>query len=355
MTSGMTPRTRHPSGQPDLDAPVTLREVTEFDRRHRTPSGQRWWVISLIVGVYIVGTVVVIAVLLPAAGLPDEVGRRVFSGFAVVTALYTGAMGLIIWRNAARRVRIDRRATAHGLTYSATEPLGRFAGTALTRPGALFATDVVFGDVDPAPGIAPGFAADPAPGTAPGFAAGTFAPGTGFTVRRAGFIQLALESPTPHIALVNHRSAVLRHTGSRILAAQRLRLEGDFDRTFTLYCPTGYERDALYIFTPDLMALLLDVASDCEIELVDGWLVAYVGRPWRLWRGRDFAAMIALVDAVSAKARRRTRRYQDDRALRGVVAPEGRRLRARPTAGSVLSIIVPVALGVYGVISWVTT
>lgn len=37
-----------------------------------------------------------------------------------------------------------------------------------------------------------------------------------------------------------------------------LSLEGDFDRYFTLYCPGDYERDALYVFTPDLLALLID-------------------------------------------------------------------------------------------------
>ena len=42
----------------------------------------------------------------------------------------------------------------------------------------------------------------------------------------------------------------------RSTRTQVLSLEGDFDRYFTLYCPKEYERDALYVFTPDLMALL---------------------------------------------------------------------------------------------------
>ncbi|WP_308798830.1 hypothetical protein [Agromyces silvae] len=279
-----------------------------------------------------------VAFILPATGLGDDVERAVFAGVSILTALYSGLLGALIWRNVARRVRIDRLASDNGLAYSAREPLARFAGTALVRPGRQVATDAVFPAFDPVLPV--------------DFLAATFAPGSDPTARRVGFVQIGLDRPTPHIALVNRRSKVLRQTGSRVRADQRLRLEGGFDRTFTLYCPRDYERDALYIFTPDLMALLLDVASDCEIELIDGTLVAYVGRPWKLWRPDRFAAMLTLTAALAAKARRRTRTYVDERAAPGTVAATGRRLRLRPSAGSLLSLAAPVALGVFGVVTW---
>ncbi len=56
---------------------------------------------------------------------------------------------------------------------------------------------------------------------------------------------------------------------------QHLSLEGDFDRYFRLYCPTGYERDALYLFTPDVMARFIDSAATLEVEIVDDWLFLY--------------------------------------------------------------------------------
>jgi hypothetical protein len=150
---------------------------------------------------------------------------------------------------------------------------------------------------------------------------------------------------------VNRRSPVLRRTGLRFDGTQQLHLEGDFDRTFTLYCPRGYERDALYIFTPDLMALVLDVATDAEIELIGDQLVLYSRRPWRLWRPANFAALIDLAGVLGARARRRTDLYQDERASVGVVAPGGVRLRAHLSAGALLSVAASCALGVYGVIS----
>ncbi len=56
---------------------------------------------------------------------------------------------------------------------------------------------------------------------------------------------------------------------------QRLSLEGDFDRYFHLSCPAGYERDALYLFTPDVMARFVDNASALEVEIVDDWMFLY--------------------------------------------------------------------------------
>ncbi len=68
-----------------------------------------------------------------------------------------------------------------------------------------------------------------------------------------GYVALRLDAPLPHIVLdaVGNNglfggSNLPVHFG----ADQRLSLEGDFDRYFALYCPTGYERDALYLFTP---------------------------------------------------------------------------------------------------------
>ena len=54
-----------------------------------------------------------------------------------------------------------------------------------------------------------------------------------------------------------------------LAGTQRLRLEGDWDRHFALYVPNDYERDALYVITPDLMALLIDNLPGAYIETWD--------------------------------------------------------------------------------------
>ena len=321
-----------------LHSRVSLRDVRDFSRRNDVPRGRQWWVIALIVAVFLVTMTVFVGVILPATGLDEEHRRRTYAGFLVFMGLYATVLMGVIWNNAARPVRIERAARANGLIYEDRQtPQVHLAGSVYRHSSFRFVTDVLRA------------------GTGPDqtFAAATIGPRPGARLRRSGLAVIALERPTPHIVLQNRRTGILRTIGTRFQTNQRLSLEGDFDRTFTLYCPRGYETDALYIFTPDLMALLVDFAGDCEAELLDRDLILYSRRPWRLWQPRRFAALITLVTVIGAKARRQTQRYEDVRRdVDQAIAAPGRRLRARPSLGAVLSTAAPIAIMVFGVISW---
>ncbi|PNW09026.1 hypothetical protein C1632_07975 [Microbacterium testaceum] len=89
---------------------------------------------------------------------------------------------------------------------------------------------------------------------------------------RWGYIAIRLDVPLPHIVLDAVGNGVKLGVWER---GQRLSLEGDFDRYFHLSCPAGYERDALYLFTPDVMARFVDNASALEVEIVDDWMFLY--------------------------------------------------------------------------------
>src|SRR5690606_8632995 len=56
---------------------------------------------------------------------------------------------------------------------------------------------------------------------------------------------------------------------------QRLPLEGDFDRWFHLHVPLDYERDALTVITPNVMAALIDHADKFNIEMIDDYVVFF--------------------------------------------------------------------------------
>ena len=99
---------------------------------------------------------------------------------------------------------------------------------------------------------------------------------------------------------------------------QRLSLEGDFDQHFSLYCPEGYEQDALYLFTPDIMARFIDHAAALDVEIVDDWLFLYGKREFS---GLDpatwawlFSVVAALLDKFAQWARWRDERLQADAA-----------------------------------------
>lgn len=144
-----------------------------------------------------------------------------------------------------------------------------------------------------------------------------------------GFLALRLSRSLPNIQLRSRQSFVNDPAGDPT-GEQRLSLEGDFDSHFTLYCPKGYETDALAIFTPDLMALLIDEAGDLSVQILDDAIVFYSPKPFNFADPSVVDRLFRIVDVVGAKAQHQTRDYTDKRAADATaVAPEGRRLVRR--------------------------
>ena len=201
-----------------------------------------------------------------------------------------------------------------------------------------------------------------------------------------GYAMIGLRRELPHIQVISNRTRLRRAMTPTLDVArdQRLELEGDFDRHAALYCPEGYERDALYLFTPDVMAVLVDRVRGFDVEIrgdrlllrspadmvtldPDRWrdvidataaLMAKVDR-WERWRddrllsleGVEESSVLTASDEALAvpapgKARRRTRRS------RGVAAA-GRRLRNRPTIG--LLLLIALAAVFFGMGYLITT
>ena len=57
--------------------------------------------------------------------------------------------------------------------------------------------------------------------------------------------------------------------------SQKLELEGDFYKYFTLYAPDKYAVDMLSIIGPDTMEKLLQMKEYCDIEIVDKYIYFY--------------------------------------------------------------------------------
>jgi hypothetical protein len=176
-----------------------------------------------------------------------------------------------------------------------------------------------------------------------------------------GFLAMQLERRLPNMFLDSLQNNSWR-TGSLsglFARDQVMSLEGDFDTWFTLYCPKEYERDALYVFTPDLMALCIDEAAPFDVEIVDDWMFIYSPRPFTMDDPQLLARLFRVIATVGAKALRGTDRYQDEKVaapfVANVVATPGQRLRRRfPTAVVVVLIVVlvlPMLVGIGVVIT----
>lgn len=146
------------------------------------------------------------------------------------------------------------------------------------------------------------------------------------TTHTWGYVAVKLDVPLPNIVL----DALGNNTlGTNLPASfsrdQRLSLEGDFDKYFTLYCPQGYEADALYLFTPDIMARFIDHAAQLDVEIVDDWMFLYMQRPASTTDAATWAWLFGAVGALMTKfdqwARWRDDRLREAQAVQAPPAP----------------------------------
>ncbi|WP_378148564.1 hypothetical protein ACFJGV_09325 [Cnuibacter sp. UC19_7] len=179
------------------------------------------------------------------------------------------------------------------------------------------------------------------------------------TPQFGGYCALRLPTALPNILLQSEDGPARPLTLSGVPRdSQRLSLEGDFDRYFQLYCPEGYERDALYLFTPDVMARLVENVRGLDVEIVDDWMLLLSIRDLVTDRADRWLALAAAVDALDDRIER-WGRWRDERIAHGeavptpgdhaardsaTVAEAGRRLRTAWGVGTVL-VLAAMAVG----------
>ncbi|GAA3637605.1 hypothetical protein GCM10022200_21200 [Microbacterium awajiense] len=312
-----------------LVQPVDRSAVAEHTRRMRaegrlpsTPTNIVAIIVFVMVGGFILTTAIpvffgvfgALAAVLSAEGgafagivivLVVMFGLLVFAG--VVVAIVVAFLRLMSGSHA-KWYRLDHFARANAMTYLPAIGAPPLPGMIFGLGGSRQASDVVRGD-------RPRFVE---------FANYRYTTGSGRnrTVHKWGYVAVKLDVPLPHIVL----DAVGNNTlfGSNLPASfdkdQRLSLEGDFDRFFSLYCPAGYERDALYLFTPDIMARFIDNAAALDVEIVDDWLFLYAKRDFSTLDPAMWAWLFTVVAALLDKLAQ-WERWRDDRLAQAAAAP----------------------------------
>ena len=127
------------------------------------------------------------------------------------------------------------------------------------------------------------------------------------------YLAVTLPAVLPHLILdATSNNGIGSDLPARIERVQRLSLEGDFDRWFHLYAPIKYRADALYFLTPDVMASLIDTASDFNIEIIDDTLVCFTSSTVNFATPGPWQSIQAILGAASRIATT-ARRYRDER------------------------------------------
>ncbi len=121
---------------------------------------------------------------------------------------------------------------------------------------------------------------------------------SGATAFAYGYAAVQLPSPLPHIVLDAVRNDGVFSLSAGLDRDQHLSLEGDFDRYFRLFCADGYERDALYIFTPDVMDSFINGADLLEAEFRNDVLFLYSARELSTTNPEDWALVSRAIGAI---------------------------------------------------------
>lgn len=149
-----------------------------------------------------------------------------------------------------------------------------------------------------------------------------------------GYVKIPLKRNLPHMVLdgkANNLFGIVTGLSDSFDRSQKLSLEGDFDKYFTLYAPKEYERDALYVFTPDVMQTLIDEGRHYDMEIVDNELFIYSNVRFDFLSESQLTSLMKIIDTIGSEILAQARRYRDERAVvqsseENVVAEKGRRL-----------------------------
>lgn len=164
-----------------------------------------------------------------------------------------------------------------------------------------------------------------------------------------GYVRIALNTHLPNMVLDAKGSNFLGITNLPDVyhSSQKLRLEGDFNDYFDLYAPKEYERDALYVFTPDVMQAMIEGGRKYDMEIIDDELYMYSPAPIALNKEDSLRQILSAVATIASELRDQTRRYSDERVepaqAHRYVAQEGRRLKK-----GVNWILLAIVAGVIG-------
>ncbi|WP_431074997.1 hypothetical protein [Microbacterium phyllosphaerae] len=305
--------TPQPNPGPSFDAapltdPVDPKAVSAFAAELRARGGTGMTA-STIIAIVIVGIMALIGVPILVATIGSMTTSPGGSGFAGVGVLLFGGVGVILvvgavigWRRArVTRYRLSRFAQANGMSYE-----GRIASPSL--PGMIFSLGSARMSTDLVRGTKPRFVEF-------GNYQYTVKRGKSSTTYRWGYVAVKLDVPLPNIVLdAKGNNGFGSNLPASFQKEQRLSLEGDFDEYFTLYCPEGYERDALYLFSPDIMARFIDNAAELDVEIVDDWMFLYTQRRVSTLDPATWAWLFGAVGALITKLDQ-WERWRDERLL----------------------------------------
>ena len=287
-----------------LTAPVTAADKQRYRAQNRTLASRiitslTVAALPLIVAALLLGLFIAVLDGLPAA---------VVIGFIVVAAVLSVLAFFATLSGGTRHIQMRKFAESNGFVFHRHEPPERLRGVLFDTGNSRNNHTVVqmHGNVRL------------------GNYQYTTGSGKSRTTHHWRYIEVPLPRNMPNLVLdsTDNNGIFGTNLPVRLQRSQRIELEGDFNRHFTLYAPQGYDVDVRYILPPDTMALLIDNLSTFDLEFIDDRLMIVAAGTWDMHDDKPWRFAEWVVNMLHPHIVDRTHRYVDDRAgLATMTAP----------------------------------
>lgn len=168
--------------------------------------------------------------------------------------------------------------------------------------------------------------------------------GDGKEIAQQGFIRVKLNKQLPHVLFDtnSHKAGANAHAYAK---SQIFEPEGDFNTYFSVYCPKDYERDLLYLFTPEKLQILMQLGAQYDTELYKEYLYVYTKGPLEYGK-TEMEALTLYASALTKALEKPAARYVDAKStVPGEVAETGKRLKNRPVGLLLLLLFLICVVG----------
>lgn len=133
-----------------------------------------------------------------------------------------------------------------------------------------------------------------------------------------GYVKIKLPKTLPHLLLDsrdNNYMNIFSNLPRKFSSSQIMQLEGDFNNYFTLYVPKGYEKDLLYLFTPDVMQALIKGNAKYDIEIIKDELYLYKNGSIGLNKENELRGIFEIIDLIKKELFKQASSYKNERLI----------------------------------------
>lgn len=173
-----------------------------------------------------------------------------------------------------------------------------------------------------------------------------------------GVMRAKLSRHLPNVVLDSRANNVfgrMTNLPASYSGGQKFELEGNFNQYFSVLAPKGYERDALYFLTPELMERLIQYGAAYDFEIIDDNLYIYKNGALK-FTPQTLPEMFRTITYFGWQFEDNVKRYRDDRAqvaqaqIMNVVSADGTRLKRKVGWFGIVFFIIFVGIQILSVI-----